>query len=51
MMLLEARDICLDVPDMGSRPLFGRRPMLRILKNVSLAIDRGETVGIVGESG
>jgi peptide/nickel transport system ATP-binding protein len=51
MMLVEARDISLDVPDMGHQLLFGQRRKLRILNNVSLSISKGETVGIVGESG
>jgi peptide/nickel transport system ATP-binding protein len=50
-MLIEARQLCLDVPDMGHQVLIGQRRRLRILKTVSLAIDRGEAVGIVGESG
>ena len=50
-MLIDARNISLDVPDMGHRLLFGQRRKLRILKNVSLQVERGETVGIVGESG
>ena len=50
-MLVEARNISLDVPDMGHQVLIGTRRSLRILKNVSLRIDAGETVGIVGESG
>lgn len=50
-MLIEARHISLDVPDMGHQVLFGHRRKLRILKDVSLQIARGETVGIVGESG
>jgi ABC-type glutathione transport system ATPase component len=51
MMLVEARNISLDVPDMGQQLLLGRRRKLRILNNVSIAIARGETVGLVGESG
>ncbi len=50
-MLIEARNISLDVPDMGHQVLLGQRRKLRILKDVSISIDRGETVGIVGESG
>ena len=50
-MLIDARNISLDVPDMGHRLLFGQRRKLRILTNVSLHVERGETVGIVGESG
>jgi peptide/nickel transport system ATP-binding protein len=50
-MLIEARDIALDVPDMNQLVLLGTRRKLRILKGVSLSIARGETVGLVGESG
>ena len=50
-MLIEARNLSLDVPDMSHQVLIGRRRGLRILKSVTLDIDRGETVGIVGESG
>ena len=50
-MMIEARNITLDVPDMSRPVLIGRRPNLRILKPLSLSIAKGETVGIVGESG
>jgi ABC-type oligopeptide transport system ATPase subunit len=50
-MLIEARNICLDVPDMNHQVLLGKRRHLRILNDVSFSIDRGETIGIVGESG
>ena len=50
-MLIDARNLSLDVPDMSHQVLIGKCRSLRILKNVSLAIDRGETVGIAGESG
>ena len=51
MTLIEAKGLCLDVPDMGHQVLFGKRRQLRILKNVSISVARGESVGIVGESG
>ena len=51
MMLIEAKNLCLDVPDMAHQVLFGKRRKLRILKNVSMIVERGETVGIVGQSG
>jgi peptide/nickel transport system ATP-binding protein len=50
-MLIEARNLSLDVSDMSHQVLIGRRRKLRILKTVSLSIAKGETVGIVGESG
>jgi len=50
-MLIEARNISLDVPDMGHQVLIGQRRKLRILKNVSISLKKGETVGLVGESG
>jgi ABC-type glutathione transport system ATPase component len=50
-MMIEARDIMLDLPDMSQLVLLGRRRKLRILKGVSLSIAKGETVGLVGESG
>ena len=50
-MLIEARNIAIDVPDMGHQVLIGRRRTLRILKPVSISIAKGETVGLVGESG
>jgi len=50
-MLIEARNISLDVPDMGHQVLIGQRRKLRILNNVSIALKKGETVGLVGESG
>ena len=50
-MLVEARNISLDVPDMSQPVLLGRRRRLRILNNISISIARGESVGLVGESG
>ncbi len=50
-MLVEARNISLDVPDMSQQLLIGRRRRLRILNNISISIAKGESVGLVGESG
>lgn len=35
----------------GGRGLLGRRPVTRAVQNVNLAVQAGETLGIVGESG
>ena len=45
MPLLELRDVCVDVPRAG------RRQPVRILDGVSLTVGRGESLGIIGESG
>jgi peptide/nickel transport system ATP-binding protein len=47
----EARDIRVALADRSRKPLFGATPPLEILKNVSLTVGAGETLGIVGESG
>ena len=43
MALLSVRDLCVDIPT--------RHGVLHALKNVSLHIDPGEILGVVGESG
>ncbi|MCB8840315.1 ATP-binding cassette domain-containing protein [Aurantimonas sp. VKM B-3413] len=50
-ILIEARDLELELPDMNARKGFGTRPRARILHPVSLTVRRGEILGIVGESG
>ncbi len=44
MPLLEVRDLCVDYRRNGGRPF-------RAVRGVSLAVDAGQSVGIVGESG
>jgi len=39
------------LPDRGRKPVFGRAPLLEILKGIDLTVAAGETVGLVGESG
>jgi peptide/nickel transport system ATP-binding protein len=51
MSLFDVQNISLEVLDMNHQVFFGNRRKLRILNNVSLQIERGETLGIVGESG
>ena len=42
-MLLEIKNLSVEYPD--------RFKVLRALKNISLSVNRGEILGIVGESG
>ena len=49
--LLRVRGLCLDLPDLSRRPLFGAAPLRRILDGVDLDVAAGECVGLVGESG
>ncbi|WP_412049295.1 MULTISPECIES: ATP-binding cassette domain-containing protein [unclassified Hoeflea] len=39
------------LPDMAAKPVFGRAPMIPILKRIDLEIGRGSVLGIVGGSG
>jgi len=50
-VLLEARGLRVALPDRGSKRVFGRPPLIEILKGIDLSIGAGETVGLVGESG
>jgi len=49
--LLDARRLCLALPDPGMRRGFGRAPLRPVLSDIDLAVERGECIGIVGESG
>ena len=49
--MLEARNLHVALPDRGRKPVFGQPPLIEILKDVSLSVAPGETVGLVGESG
>ena len=49
-VLLEVRDLHKHFP-MGRQGLFGPRQTLRAVDGISLDIHRGETLGLVGESG
>ncbi|WP_299861984.1 ATP-binding cassette domain-containing protein [uncultured Hoeflea sp.] len=39
------------LPDMAAKPVFGRAPLIQILKGINLEITRGSVLGIVGGSG
>jgi peptide/nickel transport system ATP-binding protein len=49
--MLEAIDVSVALPDRSRKPLFGKAPLLPILKDIDLRVAPGETVGLVGESG
>ncbi len=49
--LFEVTDLHLSLPDLNAKPLFGPAPRIEILRGISLAIARGEVLGIVGGSG
>lgn len=51
MPILEARALQLSLADRSAQPLFGRAPLVPILKGIDLALEPGESLGIVGESG
>jgi peptide/nickel transport system ATP-binding protein len=51
MALVSVQHVSLDVPDMTKPGVLGKRPLRRIVDDVSFEIEAGETLAIVGESG
>jgi ABC-type oligopeptide transport system ATPase subunit len=49
--MLEAERITVSLPDRSRKPLWGAAPLTTILRDVSVQIVPGETIGVVGESG
>ena len=50
-MLLETRELRLNLADRTRKSLFGKVPQLEILKGIDFQVRSGESVGVVGESG
>jgi peptide/nickel transport system ATP-binding protein len=49
--LFRVEGLSVALPDPNQKPLFGRRPLVTILNDVSFEITEGTVVGVVGESG
>ena len=49
--LLEAKGLCLSLPDYSRKPPFGPAPRVDILRGIDLALAPGDALGVVGESG
>jgi peptide/nickel transport system ATP-binding protein len=49
--MYEVADVRVALPDRSRKSLFGKAPLVEILRGVSLWVGAGETLGIVGESG
>ncbi len=49
--MLEVEGLHVALPDRGKKPVFGRAPLIEILKGIDLKVEAGETIGLVGESG
>ena len=49
--LLSATDIHVALPDRSRSSVFGKTPLIEILKGVDISLAPGEALGVVGESG
>ncbi len=49
--LFQVEGLSVALPDPNRKALFGRRPMVTILNDISFAVEEGTVVGVVGESG
>lgn len=49
--MLEVTDLSLSLPDLSAKRPFAKAPMVDILKRINFRISKGESVGVVGQSG
>ncbi len=49
--LIRVSNLCVNLPDMTRKPLFGRAPLLAILHDLTFDIPAGSVLGVVGQSG
>ena len=49
--MLEAKNLRVALPDRSRKPVFGKPPLVEIIKGIDLQVSKGECVGVVGESG
>ncbi|MGA0571135.1 ATP-binding cassette domain-containing protein [Variovorax sp. VNK109] len=49
--MLEAKNLRVALPDRSRKPVFGKPPLVEIIKGIDLQVSQGECVGVVGESG
>jgi peptide/nickel transport system ATP-binding protein len=51
MAILEASNLHVALADRSHKSIFGRVPLLEILRDVDVSVEAGEALGLVGESG
>lgn len=49
--MLEVAGLSLSLPDLSAKRAFAKAPMVDILKDINFRVSKGESVGVVGQSG